>query len=95
MGGEDMRTALLRCKEIINICTGHRLGFVGDVEIDLATGRLLAFIVPGRLRFFGLLGREEDYVIPFDCVSRIGDDIILAEVKGEYRREKCPKRPLL
>jgi len=69
-----MRTALLRCKEIINICSGHRLGYVGDVEIDLATGRLLAFIVPGRLRFFGLLGREEDYVIPFECVKRMGDD---------------------
>ena len=90
-----MRTALLRCKEIINICSGHRLGFVGDVEIELTNGKLTAFIVPGRPRFFGLLGREEDYVIPFDCVKRIGDDIILAEVKGEYRRKKCPKRPLL
>ena len=90
-----MRCAHLRCREIINICSGHRLGFVGDVEIDLATGKLLALIVPGRLRCFGLLGREEDYVIPFDCISRIGEDIILAEVKGEYRREKCPKRPFL
>ena len=90
-----MRMALLRCKEIINLCTGHRLGFVGDVEIDLSTGKLLAFVVPGRCRFFGLLGREEDYVIPFDCVSRIGDDIILAEVQGDYRREKPPRRPFI
>ena len=89
-----MRTALLRFKEIINICSGHRLGYVGDVEIDLATGKLLALIVPGRCRFLGLFGREEDYVIPFDCITRIGTDIILAEVHGEYRREKCPKRPL-
>ena len=42
-----------------------------------------------------LLGREEDYVIPFDCVNRIGDDIILAEVQGDYRREKCPRRPFM
>ena len=90
-----MRCAQLRCREIINVCSGHRLGYVGDVEIELATGRLLAFIVPGRLRFFGLLGREEDYVIPFDCVSRIGEDIILVEIKGEYRREKSPRRAFL
>ena len=90
-----MRVALLRFKEIINLCTGHRLGFVGDVEIDLASGKLLSLIVPGRLRFFGLFGREEDYVIPFDCVSRFGDDIILVEVQGDYRREKCPKRPFI
>ena len=90
-----MRCAQLRCREIINVCSGHRLGYVGDVEIDLATGSLLAFIVPGRLRLFGLLGREEDYVIPFDCVSRIGEDIILVEIKGEYRREKSPRRAFL
>ena len=90
-----MRIALLRYKDIINLCTGHRLGFVGDVDIDLATGRVLSLIVPGRCRFFGLLGREEDYVIPFECINRIGDDIILAEVKGDYRREKCPRRPFM
>ena len=90
-----MRIALLRYKEIINLCTGHRLGFVGDVDIDLATGRVLSLIVPGRCRFFGLLGREEDYVMPFECINRIGDDIILAEVKGDYRREKCPRRPFM
>ena len=87
-----MRMAMLRYKEIINLCTGHRLGYVGDVEMDLAGGKILSLIVPGRLRFFGLFGREEDYVIPFDCVSRFGDDIILAEVQGDYRREKCPRR---
>ncbi len=90
-----MRTALLRYKEIINLCTGHRLGFVGDVEIDLGTGRLRALIVPGRCRIFGLFGREEDYVIPFECIKRIGDDIILVEVQGDYIREKCPRRPLI
>ena len=90
-----MRMALLRYKEIINLCTGYRLGFVGDVELDLSTGRVLSLIVPGRTRFFGLLGREEDYVIPFECVKRIGDDIILAEVQGDYRREKCPRRPFI
>ena len=87
-----MRMTLVRCKEIINLCTGHRLGFVGDVDIDLSTGKLMALIVPGRCRFFGILGREEDYVIPFENISRIGDDIILAQVEGEYRRGGKEKR---
>jgi len=90
-----MRMTLVRCKEIINLCTGHRLGFVGDVELDLSCGRLVSLIVPGRPRFFGLLGREEDYVIPFECVKRMGDDIILVEVQGDYLREKCPRRPFI
>lgn len=87
-----MRIAELRYKEIINVADGHRLGFVSDVEIDIGTGRVSALIVPGPCRFFGLFGREEDYVLPFDCISRIGQDIILIENSGEYRRGKRDRR---
>ena len=52
------RIADLRCKEIINVTDGSRFGYVGDVEVDLDTGRICALVVPGRLRLFGLLGRE-------------------------------------
>ena len=38
-----------------------------------------ALVVPGRRRFFGLLGREEDKVIPWGAVKRFGEDIILVE----------------
>lgn len=87
-----MRLGELRYKEVINICTGHRLGFVYDADFDMSSGRLLALIVPGACRFFGLFGREEDYIIPFENISRVGDDIILAEVQGEYRRGRKEKR---
>ena len=85
----------MRCKEVINICDGCRLGYVGDVECALPDGRVTAIIVPGPCRFFGLFGREEDYVIPFENISRIGDDIILAQVEGEYRRGRKEKRRFL
>ena len=35
--------------------------------------------VPGRLRLFGLLGREEDRVFPWEAVRRFGADTILVE----------------
>lgn len=69
----------LRCKEVINICDGCRLGFVGDMECRLPEGELGALIVPGPCRFFGLFGRGEDYYIPWDCVKQVGDDIILID----------------
>lgn len=87
-----MRLGELRYKEVINICTGHRLGFVYDADFDMSSGKLLALIVPGAYRFFGLFGREEDYIIPFENISRVGDDIILAEVQGEYKRGQKKKR---
>ena len=47
--------------------------------MDLETGQVRALVVPGRLRLFGLLGREEDTVVPWEAVRRIGADIILVE----------------
>ena len=32
------RLTNLRCKEVINVCDGQRLGFVADVEIILPDG---------------------------------------------------------
>lgn len=88
-----MRIAELRYREVINLADGRRLGYVCDADLDLRDGRLTALIVPGALRFFGLLGREEDYVLPFECITRVGDDIIFVDVKGEYVRAKR-RRPL-
>ena len=90
-----MRIAELRYKEIINVCTGHRLGDVTDADFDIHTGQLCALIVPGPCRFFGLFGREDDYILPFDCITRIGSDIILIEVHGEYQRGKRDRRGFL
>lgn len=87
-----MRIAELRYKEIINVSNGHRLGFVSDIDMDVVSGKVMALIVPGPCRFFGLFGREDDYVLPFDAISRIGSDIILIDVQGEYQRGKRVKR---
>lgn len=76
----------LRCKEVINIADGCRLGYVCDVEVELPMGKIVAIIVPGPSRFFGLLGRECDYCIPWPCIKRIGDDIILVDVVLEHIR---------
>ena len=89
------RISDLRSKEIINVCNGHRLGYAGDVEIDIHTGQVLALIVPGPCRFFGLFWREDDYFLPWDCISRSGDDIIIVDIPGEYDRCKRDKHGLL
>ena len=85
------RLAQLRYKEVININDGTRLGYVGDVELLPEEGRATALIVPGPPRFFGLFGRSEEYYIPWECIRRMGDDIILVEVDGEdiLRNDEC------
>ena len=75
----ECRVSELRDKEIINVSDGSRYGWVGDVEVDLDSGQVRALVVPGRLRLFGLLGREEDRVFPWEAVRRFGADTILVE----------------
>ena len=72
----ETRIAELRYKEVISVEDGARYGYVGDMEVDLETGQVKALIVPGRRRFFGLLGREEDKIIPWNAVKRFGEDKI-------------------
>ena len=82
-----------RYKEVINVRTGQRLGYVCDAQFTSPEGRITALVIPGRARCMGLLGREDDQVLPWECISRVGDDIILVESEHGIRREKRPKRP--
>lgn len=85
----------LRYKEVIDVHSGFRLGFVYDAEFDDAEGRLISLITPGKAKLFGLLGREDDYVLPWSCIARIGGDIILVDTKEELQRRKRKKHSLL
>lgn len=76
------RFAELQYKEIIDITSGTRYGFVSDVELDLDHGSIESVIIRGRPRLWGLLGREPDAVFPWPAVRRVGEDIILVDVSS-------------
>ncbi len=84
----------LRYKEVIDIKTGMRLGYVCDGEMDEKEGRLLSLITPGRPKWLGLFGREDDYIVPWNEIVRIGEDIIMVELGAEPPRRRHEKRKL-
>lgn len=88
----ECRLAELCCKEIIDISDGTRYGFVGDAELDLENGQVRSLVVYGRLKLFGLLGREEDCVFPWTAVRRMGEDIILVDGNRLQRVQKNRNR---
>jgi len=91
-----VRFCQLKRKEVINLCDGCRLGCVGDLEMTLPEGTVKALIVFGPCRFFGLFGRGEDYYIPWDCVQKFGNDVILVDKPIQRRpspNENRKKKP--
>ena len=82
----------LHYKEVIDIHSGLRLGYVCDAEYDDAEGRILSLVTPGRSKFFGLFGREDDYVLPWASIARVGRDIILVDSKESLSRRKRKKQ---
>ena len=81
-----IRASDLSMREVINTSDGRRLGNIVDVELDLSTGKIVAVIVPGQSKAFGLFGYGDDYVIPWDSIKKIGEDVILVEPDRYLRR---------
>ncbi len=70
-----------RQKEVINVCDGVRLGFVCDLEFEIS-GRIVSLIVLEQKNGFRFFGKCREFRIPWKCIRRIGDDIILVEVNN-------------
>jgi YlmC/YmxH family sporulation protein len=83
-----VKTSELRMKDVINVVDGRRLGLIGDLELDLEQGRVKSVVVPGVSRFLGLFGRDHDTVIDWQRIQKVGQDVILVEVTGNYESPK-------
>jgi len=74
------RTLDFRNKEVINICDARRLGCVCDVDIDFCTGEVRAIVVPGSASLFACFKSGGDITIPWECIRKIGEEVILVEI---------------
>ena len=82
------RVTDMKNKEVICRSNGVKLGCVDDVEIDVKTAKLVAIVVYGRLKCFGLLGRTDDMVIHWDSIALIGEDTILVDCQCDNFKKK-------
>lgn len=74
-------------KEVINICDGTRLGFVDDIEVDTCTAQIVALVICGRSKLFGLFGHDQDIVINWKDIEVVGEETIL--VNFACASEQC------
>lgn len=68
-------------KDVIDINRGKKLGYIDDVDINLAQGKVNAVIIPSNqniiYRFFS---KRQDIIIDWDDIEKIGEDVILVKM---------------
>lgn len=79
-------------RDVVNVTTGQNLGKVDDISFEPETASITGVILYGRLKLFGLLGREEDRYIPWESVRRFGEDAILVEHAPQSRPPRRGRR---
>lgn len=71
----------LKNRDVINLADGKRIGYVKDCELDMEHGQVAALIIPGDNNFIKLFFKNEDMVIPWHQIEKIGDDVILVNLQ--------------
>ncbi|MGN0613731.1 MAG: YlmC/YmxH family sporulation protein [Porcipelethomonas sp.] len=72
----------LKSKEVINVENGEKLGFIDDIEFESESGSVVALVIFGRNRLWGLLGKDEDIVLSCRDIELIGKDTVLVRYKA-------------
>jgi YlmC/YmxH family sporulation protein len=77
-------------KDVVNVSDGKRLGNIEDFEINLNTGKIEAVVIGSSGKVLGFFGKEEEVVIPWRNILKIGEDVILVRYKdsGEFLDHK-------
>ena len=78
-------------RDVVSVKNGENLGRVDDLCVEETTARVLSLVIYGRLRLFGLLGREEDLMIPWEDILTIGSDVVLVRTEPPPRGQKQKK----
>ncbi|MBB6443757.1 YlmC/YmxH family sporulation protein [Bacillus benzoevorans] len=80
-------------KDVVNISDGKKLGNIGDIEINLQTGKVEAIIISGTGKILGFFGKDEDVVIPWKNIIKIGEDVILVRYKDNVEVKISEEEP--
>jgi YlmC/YmxH family sporulation protein len=80
----------LRNKDVVNVIDGKKLGRILDVVFDIR-GHIEGLVTPG-LRRFVIFKPQEDVFISWCDIKKIGDDVILVELRPRILHDKKEER---
>lgn len=82
------RISEFQLKDIVNIADGRKLGNMMDLEINASSGRIESIIVSNSSRVMGFFSKDQDIIIPWRKIKKIGADVILVEHQNVFKEEE-------
>ncbi|HEY4551310.1 MAG TPA: YlmC/YmxH family sporulation protein [Bacillus sp. (in: firmicutes)] len=76
-----VRISEFQIKDVVNVADGKKLGNISDIEINLISGKIDAIVISGTGKLLGFFGKDEDVIIPWKNIIKIGEDVILVRYK--------------
>ena len=74
----EMTYCELKRREVINGSDGRRMGHIIDLIFSVEGGKIKGIILPYGKR--GVFGKSQDLFVPWQCIQKIGEDVILVEI---------------
>lgn len=79
-----LKNSELKTKDVIDINSGKRLGYISDVDIEIDKGQIKAFVIPAHQnRLYNFFLKKNDQIINWEEIKLIGEDVILVELVKE------------
>lgn len=72
----------LRQKKVIDVKTAEQVGFIRDMEIDFATGKIKSVTIPKK-GIFGMFSLGKNTTVPWDSVVAIGSEYVIVKMSDE------------
>ena len=85
----------LKCKQVVNVVDGKTLGRIIDVVLDIKSCKILGLLVPSPTTgWLSCFRSGKEIFIPFDCICKIGVDVILVElyINNDHVKPPTPQK---
>ena len=80
MNDHDLTFSDLRCKDLVSAGDGKKIGKICDLVLD-PEGRIKGLVAPYGKKSW--LGKGQDLFIPWRCIVKLGEDVILVDLRCE------------
>ncbi|WLR43615.1 YlmC/YmxH family sporulation protein [Bacillus carboniphilus] len=75
-----MNISHFQTKDVVNVSDGRKLGNIDDFDINVTNGKIQAIILGGSGKLFGFLNKNEEIVIPWNNIVKVGEDVVLVRM---------------